>query len=599
MQQKILDNRYELEHKIGEGGMARVYVGRDLRLSRRVAVKVLQGQYVSDRDFLDRFRHEAQAAAILTHPNVVDVYDVGQDGDIHYIVMEYIDGTDLKAVINREAPLAIDKAISIAEAVARGLEAAHRVGLVHRDIKPQNIIVAPDGYVRITDFGIAKSHLSTALTETGVTFGTVDYISPEQAQGKPATSRSDVYALGVTLYEMLTGRLPFIADNAVTVAMQHVSNPPPSLRQFNPQIPPQLEAVVLRALSKDPAQRPASAQEFARLLQGYRDMAQQETVYTASVPSRAPDSQLRLAKSATTNNHTTGRIIPPPRSAAATRAPRQDSTGCGTFMVGMFILSGILSLVFLFSIGAFDDLITDGPASASPFLRRTTIPDPNTTVTLSPAALVAVPDLVNRTDFAARSTLERLQLVPITTTAEYSSLVPEGFVLKQDIPPGAEIRQGQSVTYTLSLGPELITLSDYEGRRFDRSRDEIRSLGLNIEVVEEPSQTITEGFIIRQSPNPRARVQAEDTIRLVVSVGDKVRFPNVIGKGRAEAESILNSNSNFVLEYVDPQGRDRLPDFDRYFPGEVVSALANRETVRNGDLIPRGSRIVLGVRTEE
>ena len=199
MQQKILDNRYELEHKIGEGGMARVYVGRDLRLSRRVAVKVLQGQYVSDRDFLDRFRHEAQAAAILTHPNVVDVYDVGQDGDIHYIVMEYIDGTDLKAVINREAPLAIDKAISIAEAVARGLEAAHRVGLVHRDIKPQNIIVAPDGYVRITDFGIAKSHLSTALTETGVTFGTVDYISPEQAQGKPATSRSDVYALGVTL----------------------------------------------------------------------------------------------------------------------------------------------------------------------------------------------------------------------------------------------------------------------------------------------------------------------------------------------------------------------------------------------------------------
>src|SRR5215216_4937284 len=223
MQQKILNNRYELQQKIGEGGMARVYQGRDMRLNRQVAVKVLHSHYATDAGFLQRFHHEAQAAANLRHPNIVDVYDVGQDGDIHYIVMEYVEGSDLKGAIARNVPLPIEQAVPIAEAVARALEAAHRIGLVHRDIKPQNIIVGPQGQVKITDFGIAKSSLSTALTETGVTFGTADYISPEQARGQPATPRSDIYSLGVTLYETLTGRLPFGGDSSIAVAMQHVS----------------------------------------------------------------------------------------------------------------------------------------------------------------------------------------------------------------------------------------------------------------------------------------------------------------------------------------------------------------------------------------
>ncbi|MBC8074794.1 MAG: serine/threonine protein kinase, partial [Chloroflexales bacterium] len=227
MELKLLNNRYALEQKVGEGGMARVYRGRDTRLNRTVAVKVLHPQYADDPGFLRRFQHEAQAAANLSNHAIVDIYDVGQDGDTHYIVMEYVDGRDLKSLINREAPLDIDRAVGIAEAVANGLEAAHRLGLIHRDIKPQNIMVSADDQVRITDFGIAKSHLSTALTETGVTFGTADYIAPEQAQGHPATPPSDIYALGVVLYEMLTGRLPFGGESPVGVAMQHVSAPPP------------------------------------------------------------------------------------------------------------------------------------------------------------------------------------------------------------------------------------------------------------------------------------------------------------------------------------------------------------------------------------
>ncbi|MGB9633149.1 MAG: protein kinase domain-containing protein, partial [Chloroflexaceae bacterium] len=259
MQQTILDGRYALERLIGEGGMARVYAGRDLRLNRRVAIKIPHSHYLTDPDFLSRFRHEAQAAAMLTHPNIVDVYDVGQDGDVHYLVMEYVEGTNLKAIITREAPLPIARAVDLAVQVALGLHAAHRAGLIHRDIKPQNIIVTPDGRAHISDFGVAKSPLSTALTETGVAFGTVDYLSPEQAQGRPATPLSDVYALGVVLYEMLTGRLPFTGDSALAVAMKHVTEPPVPLRQLVPAIPPGLEALVLQALAKDPAQRPASA----------------------------------------------------------------------------------------------------------------------------------------------------------------------------------------------------------------------------------------------------------------------------------------------------------------------------------------------------
>ncbi len=600
MQQKILDQRYELERKIGEGGMARVYVGRDLRLNRRVAVKVLHSQYASDSDFLNRFRHEAHAVAILSHPNVVDVYDVGQDGDIHYIVMEYVDGTDLKKLINQAAPLPVERAVAIAEAVANALEAAHRVGLVHRDIKPQNIIIAHDNDVRITDFGVAKSHLSTALTETGVTFGTVDYISPEQAQGKAATPRSDIYSLGVTLYEMLTGRLPFTGDNAVAVAMQHVSTPPPPPRRFNSLIPVQLEAVILRALAKDPAQRPQSAAELVQLLRTYRAVAQQDTMINISVPRRSSDTgQPRLVMTTPGNGNTAGRpVIPPPRPTPV-RAPSQQGLGCGMFLVGMIILAGVLSVVFLFSTGALDGLFVgmDDTVSAPTRVNPTTI----TTPTITPAptqALVAVPNLLNQSEAAARATLLQLQLVPVTDTARYNANVPAGLVLAQAVPAGTTLAPGQPVTYTLSLGPQLITLGDYNSRRLDRSREELAGLGLNVEVAEEPNAQITEGFIIRQSPNPGARLQPGDSVRLVVSIGDRVRFPDVVGMARSDAEAVLRNTDGLVLEYVDEQGRDRLPDFDSFFAGEVVSAQANGQPVRNGDYIPRGSQIVLGVRAE-
>ncbi len=595
--QNVLDGRYELEQKIGEGGMASVYRGRDLRLNRRVAVKVLHSRYANDPDFHSRFRHEAMAAAILTHPNVIGVYDAGQDGAVHYIVMEYVEGSDLKALIRQQAPLPIDQAAAIAEAIAWGLDSAHRVGLIHRDIKPQNIIVTPDGQVRISDFGIAKSHFSTALTETGVTFGTVDYISPEQAQGKSAVPASDIYSLGVTLYEMLTGQLPFSGDNAVAVAMQHVSATPTSPRVYNPQIPPHLEQLVLRTMAKDPEQRWASAQELAQQLQSFRTQSRQETVVNPALARRTPDPAAQRAPANQANGNTAGRApVPPPRPAAG-RAPTQQSSGCGVFLVGMLLLAGVLGLVFLFSTGVFNDIFDgfggigvvppNGNASGSP-----TPPEASPT----PVPLVAAPNLINRTDREAQLLLSQAQLTPVTTTAN-SSIVPAGHVIEQLIPPGTQVAQGQPFTYTLSLGPNEFPLPDFSQRRLIRAQEDAARLGLTIEVVEEPSRVVSEGFIIRQFPNPPARVGPGDTLRLYVSVGDKVRFPDVIGLSRSEAEALIAQADGLTLSYVDEQGPDRLPNFESYFPGQVVSAsFDNGEGIVNGQFVPRSSRIVLGVR---
>ncbi len=599
MQPQLLDGRYQIERLLGDGGMARVYLGRDLRLNRPVAIKIPHPHLMTDPDFLARFRHEAHAAAMVSHPNLVDVYDVGQDGDQHYIVMEYVAGSTLKQLINREAPFAIPRAVRIGEQIARGLHAAHRAGLIHRDIKPQNIIVTDDGQVRITDFGVAKSHLSTAMTETGITLGTVDYIAPEQAQGRPATPQSDIYALGVVLYEMLTGRLPFTGDTPVAVAMKHISEPPPPPRRYNPQIPAALEAIILRALAKDPALRQRSALELAEELRSYEQLVTQATVIN---PGVEPPAQGRPAAPPRPTQVTASRpaAIPSPRPTTA-RAPRQEGLGCGVFLVGMLTLAGVLAVVFVVSSGMLNNLFGN-------LSRPTTTPPPNgqnTEVVPSPTevATVTVPELVGLSDGEARSLLQQNKLIPVPSS-EHNRNVPQGIVITQAIPPGTSVEENSPVSYTVSLGPLLVEVPNVTGTRQDIARNQLAAAGLVVNVVEEPSQRVDEGFVIRQSPSATLRIPQGDTVTIYVSLGDVVRFPDVIGRSRAEAEAILADTTGLTLVFVDVQGRDRLPNFDRYAPNEVVSAarvVGNNQVIgiNNGDYIPRGSSIVLGVRAEE
>lgn len=282
---RVLNGRYELQGVLGGGGMALVYRALDRVLNRTVAVKVLREQYASDPTFLQRFTREAQAAAALSHPNIASVYDVGQDGDVPFIVMEYVPGITLRDLIARDGPLPVDQAVEIGAQILGALDYAHRNGLVHRDIKPGNVLITPQGTVKVVDFGIAKSARDLSLTAAGLALGTAAYFSPEQARGEAARPESDLYSVGVSLYEMLTGRTPFQADSDVGMAFKHINEAPVPPRQWNPAIPPQLERIVLRALAKNPAARFASAEEMQQALRNYAAFGAQATL---SVPRVAP-----------------------------------------------------------------------------------------------------------------------------------------------------------------------------------------------------------------------------------------------------------------------------------------------------------------------
>ncbi len=647
MQPTILNERYKIEAKIGEGGMAVVYRGYDVRLNRTVAIKVLRSHYSNDADFLSRFQHEAQAAAILNHPYVVKVYDVGRDGDTHYIVMEFVSGEDLKTIINREAPLSVPYAVAIAEAVAYGLEAAHQLGLIHRDIKPQNILVAPDGHVRITDFGIAKSHLSTSLTQAGMTFGTADYISPEQARGQLAGPQSDIYALGVTLFEMLTGRLPFVGTGALSVVMQHIGSEPPRLRQFNPLVPPQLEALVLRAMTKDPHQRPISARVFAQQLQKYRGVAEQQTVVLPA-PAEYRDREYHTG-SGTVMQHTGNSValtIPagtatptlhrpammPPARAVASRPPQQQGHGCGIALIASLLILWMFGVVTLFALPVMvrssqrDGVVITVPTpliyptstepsnvAPSPSPQRSATPvdqeeqlvpepsriptlTPTTPPTATPVPPVQVPNVVGLAESDAQLRLRQANLVPVLLSTIFDPEIPQGFVVSQSVLPGTDVSTGSEVGYSISQGPQIVLVPDLVNLAVGIARNELEQLGLRVAFMEEPHATVPKDRVIRHEPEARERVKPGDTIFLAVSMGDVVRFPDVIGLPREQAVQIL-LHLNLNLEYVDVQQREQIGEsFDQIAPNTVVSAMADGSPIGNGAYIPRLSRIVLGVR---
>ena len=274
---EILGGRYELMEPIGRGGMATIYRARDRRMNRVVAVKVLREVYSTDRKFIARFQMEARAASSLTHPNIVQVYDYGQSADNYYIVMEFIQGVDLRRYLKTHHILEVDQAVAIAHDVALGLGAAHRRSIVHRDVKPQNVMVNGEGMVKLTDFGIASMYKDLSaerLTTTGMTLGTVQYYAPEQAQGEIVKPAADVYALGIVIYEMLTGKPPFDGDTPVSVAVRHIQDLPEPPRKQNPKIPPGLEALILRCLEKDPRDRYANGDDLAKALDNYEDEAE-------------------------------------------------------------------------------------------------------------------------------------------------------------------------------------------------------------------------------------------------------------------------------------------------------------------------------------
>ena len=584
--------------------MARVFLGRDTRLNRPVAIKILHPHYGNDTQFLARFQHEAQVAANLHHPNVVDVYDVGQDADTHYIVMEYVEGSDLKQHILQQGALGAAEAVRIAAFVADALGAAHRVGLVHRDIKPQNIIVDASGRVKITDFGIAKSSLSTSNTETGVIFGTADYLSPEQASGQPATAASDIYALGVTLYEMLTGRLPFTGESAIAVAMQHIREEPAALRTINPRIPASLEALVLQAMNKRPEDRPASADSFARSLRAVLQNGAQDTLNAPmrpATPRQQRPSQPRTAGEtrALTPNAANGRThLPPPRRV--TTPPPRSSGGfdVGGVLVGLLLLIGVAGVLVVLFNGWLEGLLpgigtgTNGSGTIGQPTRPTVVATAAPTAAPTALPLVSVPPLVGLTLNDALALLDQSGIAAIDGGSETSATVQQGLIARQEPPAGAFVSPiTGTVTYYTSSGTGLVSVLDVTNVTANAARRQLEQLGLVVQVQVINSQ-VDEGFVVRQSPSPGLRVESGSTVTLFVSDGNLVTMPDVTGLDEAEARRQIAA-AGLNWSFSDFQDCDKLGELClRFAPNQVVSSIP-----RGGDRVPRGANVTLGVRS--
>ncbi len=538
--QVVLNGRYRLLKLIGAGGMAQVYQAQDTLLERPVAVKVLRPQVerTADEPFLARFRQEARAAANLSHPNIVAIYDVGEGQFPNeaaarpYIVMEFVAGRDLKTVIEAEAPLSVQRALDIAAQIAQALDHAHRAGLVHRDVKPQNVLLTPEGRVKVTDFGIARALAGSSISEAGVVLGTVHYLSPEQAAGEAATPLSDVYALGVILYEMLTGRLPFTGETPVAVAVKHLQEEPVPPRDYNPLLPPPIEDLILQALEKEPAHRFASAQELAQALIAYRDLGQEAT--TAYRPLRRR------------------------RRRRAGGGLSWSSAALGGMAVLLLTAIAWLSwqVVHPAPTPAVNAPVTSTP-SAPP---QPTPAGPDLTVSPRPAPLV--PALVGYPLDEARRRAEAVGLHLTVAEWRYDEQVPALHIIAQALPAGRPVLPGDIVSVTVSRGSAQVIVPAVVGHSYDEAQVTLAQRGLAADVTWVWHDQALVRQVLSQSPAAGVSLLRGDRVRLTVSNGQTVRL-------RANlANQVWLLDADLPTSRPSEGGGEPVP---RFAPGDTIS----------------------------
>ncbi|MBN2204138.1 MAG: Stk1 family PASTA domain-containing Ser/Thr kinase [Thermoleophilia bacterium] len=493
---QVVNERYRVLRKLGGGGMADVYLGEDLTLGRRVALKVLLQRFLGDAQFIERFRREAKAAAGLNHPGIVAIYDWGQVGGTPYIVMEYVEGETLKDLIRRRGRLGGAEAVDLTLGLLAGVELAHRHGIIHRDIKAQNILIDRNGAAKITDFGIARAG-DSGMTEAGSILGTAQYLSPEQARGLPVDERSDLYSVGVVLYEMLTGRVPFSGDSAVNVAMQHVNELPEEPVTLVPGMPTSLNQIVLRALAKDPDHRYASAAEFAADLRAARAGA---PVAAAGFDPEAERTQ--FVGAATAAGAT--RVMTPAAEAAEEEKKRRRWP--------LFLILG--ALVALALVGYFAWASVSGDK-------------------------VEVPNVVGLTEDAAVRRLEDAGF-KVAVQEEFSEEFAAGFVSRQSPPGGTKMAEGETVDVWVSGGSQTVELPDFRGWDEGDVADWLRENGLEGDRKTGRSDDVAEGRVYRQDPAAGEAVERGSTVVFWVSTGEpKAVVPDLVGMTQADAIAAL------------------------------------------------------------
>jgi beta-lactam-binding protein with PASTA domain/predicted Ser/Thr protein kinase len=509
----IIDGRYRVLRRVGSGGMADVVCAEDLQLGRNVAIKLLHRRFAQDDEFVERFRREASSAAGLQHPNVVAVYDRGAWDDTFYIAMEYLEGRTLKRLVQEEAPLAAPRAIDLTTQILKAARFAHKRGVIHRDLKPHNVIVDAEGRAKVTDFGIAKAGASD-MTQTGSIMGTAQYLSPEQAQGHAVSAPSDLYSVGIILYEMLTGRVPFEGENAVTIALKQVGEAPVPPSAYNPDIPPALEAVVLRALEKDPARRFADADEF---------MVALEHAAAGIVPGDGVAAAER-----TSVLQPTGPMVPIPPPGAyqevaqvehygpPTQPPDGDGEGGGRWWIALLV--GLLVAGLLVA-----GLLLLGKDK------------------------VSVPTVVGNPQAEAQLVLKRKGLSSDVTLKE-SATAAKGTVIGQDPGGGSRVTKGDTVTLVVSSGPGTARIPDLVGQPRSAGRKKLEDLGFTVSEEKAPSDTVKENRVVTTRPSSGQELEKGQNVVLVVSTGkQRIAVPKVADLSEQDARSQLEA-LGFVVD---------------------------------------------------
>ena len=546
MKGAILNKRYKLNEVIGTGGMAKVYDAFDMMLERNVAIKVLKSQFVDTDDFLSKFKTEATSAASLSDENIVAIYDVGSeilnDDKVEYIVMEKIEGTTLKDIIDESAPLSDEKIISYGKQIALALQAAHRKGVVHRDIKPANIMINEDDKVKVTDFGIARVSSDATIAYTSSILGTVHYISPEQVKGQAIDNRSDLYSLGVVLYEMATGDVPFDADTPVSIAIKHIQDEPLMVTEINSDIDPNIANIINKLLKKDAVDRYQTSAELIRDLDNYRDLSfannDRTTQKFNGVKNVIKAEQVNYKTKATTSN-------------VAVETKNKENR-----LRKIFNIVFIAAIAFLLAMLLYFYLKSVAQVKNTP-------------------EMVAVPNLIDYSEENAFSKLEELNLVPVIDERIHDTKIQKGYVINQSVNPQVEVTEGTEVRLTISKGAEVVTVPRLTSFTLEVAKDLINQENLGEGGTTYENSDKTAGVVIGQFPEAYSSVNAGTPVDLVVSSGPKietVEVPNLEGQELSVALETLRTRDlipgSVTQDYSDKP--ENIIIFQSIAPGESV-----------------------------
>ena len=558
----IVGERYEIISRIGSGGMADVYKAKDHKLNRLVAVKVMKAEFSEDKSFIAKFRKEAQAAAGLAHPNVVNVYDVGEDNGIYYIVMELVQGITLKDYITRKGKLTVREATSIAIQVSLGLEAAHRSNIIHRDVKPQNIIISIDGKVKLSDFGIARAASSNTISSN--VMGSVHYSSPEQVRGGYSDSKSDIYSLGITMYEMVTGRVPFDGDTTVAIAIKHLQEEIESPRKYVPDLPYSLEQIILKCTQKSVDRRYNSMTELIEDLKHSLLDPNGNFVKLTPLASHAQTVMLSSDELDAIREGRSGYAVPKKAEEQYPEYEEDDEEEDDeedteydeedddeedgeissklekAMTIGGFIIGAIIICILIFFIAKAAGLVNFGSKKDDTQQQIEQEEEPEDVVDEN--GQVQVPNLMNMTEENALSVLEQMGLKG-NKIGEAQSDAPAGTIISQEQAAGDKVDQGTVINYTVSAGTDSPTVPAVTGLSQSEAEAQITALGLETAIQQSYSDTVAIGKIISVDPAAGTKLSKGATVTLVVSLGEEnkqIAVPSVIGQDETTAKKTLN-----------------------------------------------------------